>query len=1043
MRAAVAPGAIASLLLVFCYPVAAYHGGNSTRDGLLNLQAQIANWHSNTADLPGAEWNESPDPCNPVWKGVTCAAGNVTGLDLSDLGLEGNLPPAMHELAQLNVLALGGNQLSGTLNSLTGRDGAIQRAVLNVSHNQIHGTIPAIWHSAELSQIDISFNLLTGTVPVVWGQWRGPDMPSAFPNLILLALEGNTLSGKRYLPLSPGAFNSSLVVTSSPGNPGLVGGLGPPSKDLATVTSALLSLPRATPNWLAATAPLPGAKWAAGADPCDPRWKGLTCDGGLPTQLSLPGLGLQGLLPSQLCYVGSMQAVDLSGNAYQGSVPSQWLEPTSFADSLATLQLAANQLSGDAAALAPARGALPGLLSYNVSRNGFSGPLSNAWASPATQQLDVSFNSLTGTVPTVWGLPRRNSNASAFPQLQLLALQGNQLSGPYGFPKGAFAPNFTLVVAPGNPSLVNDSEAAIASAKAALPAVLALPPTGGAAFALAMAAAAAAAVAAAAAAALLLVRRRRVRSEASGGRADAGAADPGKELIDSGTGAPSSRRGPPGDLDSLEKGGPSSSLGKLSASAGASAGVAAWRSSQSSGATGTGRSSSEDGGSRLLDSRLLDATDLSKLPASWNTLKPDDLEFVWLAKYCFTPVAVKLLQVKSPTASATQQQRRLLADLQKEAGIMQSLRHPSICQYIGVCLKPPAVIMEYCARRSVDTLLEKGRDCALFARNLSWVRLLTFAFDACKGMTFLHSKSIVHRDLKSANLLVDSNWRVKVADFNMSRNLETVAVASTLCITNPRWLSPEVLSGRRADLASDVWSFGTVMWELMTWQLPFDKVNLFQIIAIVQAAAAVQSDPLPVPSAEGLPAGPLASYDAYCALMRARRWFVAVVLVHFGSGTVVGKPACWHPDPAQRPTMDAVAGRLQAILSAEARRGGETLSQRHLALASPLPSQRLSEGGMLSNRRGSAASPAPTRVPRGGSGGGPPSPPTGMPPPRAGSPAPPGAAEAGGAGEELGRGLDRVVTISQWDSIGAAAASPFAALCSLAHGESGRLPDAE
>ena len=105
------------------------------------------------------------------------------------------------------------------------------------------------------------------------------------------------------------------------------------------------------------------------------------------------------------------------------------------------------------------------------------------------------------------------------------------------------------------------------------------------------------------------------------------------------------------------------------------------------------------------------------------------------------------------------------------------------------------------------------------------------ALDAAKGMLYLHAHSppIIHRDLKSANLLVDKHWRVKVCDFNLSKLMEENSVMSSMAATNPRWLAPEVLSGQPGQLPADVWAFGTVMWELMTWRLPFEDLNTFQV----------------------------------------------------------------------------------------------------------------------------------------------------------------------------------------------------------------------
>lgn len=74
------------------------------------------------------------------------------------------------------------------------------------------------------------------------------------------------------------------------------------------------------------------------------------------------------------------------------------------------------------------------------------------------------------------------------------------------------------------------------------------------------------------------------------------------------------------------------------------------------------------------------------------------------------------------------------------------------------------------------------------AMELDWQKRLSMALDAAKGMHYLHSSQppIVHRDLKSANLLVDKHWRVKVADFNLSRFMNSSDVVSSVAATNPR-----------------------------------------------------------------------------------------------------------------------------------------------------------------------------------------------------------------------------------------------------------------
>ena len=75
-----------------------------------------------------------------------------------------------------------------------------------------------------------------------------------------------------------------------------------------------------------------------------------------------------------------------------------------------------------------------------------------------------------------------------------------------------------------------------------------------------------------------------------------------------------------------------------------------------------------------------------------------------------------------------------------------------------------------------------------------------------------HRPSILHRDLKSPNLLVDKHWRVKIADFNLSRVAGSVATVSSFTANNPRWLAPEVVRTNLYTKAADVFSFGIILW---------------------------------------------------------------------------------------------------------------------------------------------------------------------------------------------------------------------------------------
>ena len=142
---------------------------------------------------------------------------------------------------------------------------------------------------------------------------------------------------------------------------------------------------------------------------------------------------------------------------------------------------------------------------------------------------------------------------------------------------------------------------------------------------------------------------------------------------------------------------------------------------------------------------------------------------------------------------------------------------------MGVCVHPPMLVMELLPRGSVHDVIHHKKT------ELHWSIVFKFALDAAKGMTRLHSESILHRDLKSKNLMVDQNWTVKVSDFGLSGLksswLSNEARENGKLGTLP-WTAPEVFEDQPHTEKSDVYSYGIILYELLSRKVPWkDRVT--------------------------------------------------------------------------------------------------------------------------------------------------------------------------------------------------------------------------
>ncbi|CAJ1952066.1 unnamed protein product [Sphenostylis stenocarpa] len=172
-----------------------------------------------------------------------------------------------------------------------------------------------------------------------------------------------------------------------------------------------------------------------------------------------------------------------------------------------------------------------------------------------------------------------------------------------------------------------------------------------------------------------------------------------------------------------------------------------------------------------------------------------------------------------------------LDEFKTEVKIMKRLRHPNVVLFMGAVTRPPnlSIVTEFLPRGSLYRLLHRPNS------QLDERRRLKMALDAARGMNYLHNCSpvIVHRDLKSPNLLVDKNWVVKVCDFGLSRMKHSTFLSSRSTAGTAEWMAPEVLRNEPSNEKCDVYSFGVILWELSTLQQPWGGMNPMQVVGAV------------------------------------------------------------------------------------------------------------------------------------------------------------------------------------------------------------------
>jgi len=197
---------------------------------------------------------------------------------------------------------------------------------------------------------------------------------------------------------------------------------------------------------------------------------------------------------------------------------------------------------------------------------------------------------------------------------------------------------------------------------------------------------------------------------------------------------------------------------------------------------------------------------------------------VFLGKFSGIDVAIK-------EYGKTKLDIKRAEDFVKEIEVISNLRHPNIVLCMGACIHNGKYLMitEYLEEGSLFDHLHK------LHTKISDETMFNIIEDIALGMCYLHGRKVFHCDLKSSNILIDSSWSVKLCDFGLSR----VKYKSDRKrfqkqrVGTPHWMAPEILRGEKYDESADVYSFGMILWELMSGEIPYCNMPISDIIATV------------------------------------------------------------------------------------------------------------------------------------------------------------------------------------------------------------------
>ncbi|KAJ3829033.1 ste11-like protein [Lentinula raphanica] len=253
-------------------------------------------------------------------------------------------------------------------------------------------------------------------------------------------------------------------------------------------------------------------------------------------------------------------------------------------------------------------------------------------------------------------------------------------------------------------------------------------------------------------------------------------------------------------------------------------------------------SASEEADDEDEDGAAGDAAKLKKIANKWikgALIGAGSFGKVYLGMDASTGRLMAVKQVELPTGSAPNLERKqsMLTALEHEIELLQDLQHDNIVQYLYSTLEDDClnIFLEYVPGGSVTALL---RNYGAFEETL----VSNFTRQISQGLSYLHERGIIHRDIKGANILVDNKGGVKISDFGISKKVDVQALTGAR-VHRPSlqgsvfWMAPEVVKQSAHTQKADIWSVGCLVVEMLTGEHPWAQLTQMQAIFQIGSSA--------------------------------------------------------------------------------------------------------------------------------------------------------------------------------------------------------------